>query len=85
MDRFLVEGLRAARRVIITVVGSTVLVVGVLLLVLPGPAFIVIPLGLAILALEFDWARRLLRRVRSYYESRQARPPLPPNSEDDPD
>ena len=85
MDRFLVEGLRAARRVIITVVGSTVLVVGVLLLVLPGPAFIVIPLGLAILALEFDWARRLLRRVRSYYESRQARPPLPPNSEGDSD
>jgi len=33
-------------------------------LVLPGPAFIVIPLGLAILATEYAWARRWLRKVR---------------------
>jgi hypothetical protein len=41
-----------------------VLLIGIALLVLPGPAFIVIPLGLAILAVEFAWARRLLKRVR---------------------
>jgi tellurite resistance protein TerC len=55
---------RTARRVVITVVGGTVLVIGLCLLVLPGPAIIVIPLGLAILGLEYAWARRFLDRVR---------------------
>ncbi len=57
-------GLRQARRIVVSVIGFTVLVVGVALLVLPGPAMLVIPIGLAILATEFIWARRLLRRVR---------------------
>ena len=34
------------------------------MLVLPGPAIIVIPLGLAVLAVEFAWARRWLERLR---------------------
>ena len=38
--------------------GGAVLLVGMALLVLPGPAFVVIPAGLAILATEFEWARR---------------------------
>lgn len=57
--------LRAARRLVVTVVGTTVLIVGVAFLVLPGPAFLVIPLGLGILATEYVWARRLLERVAS--------------------
>lgn len=56
--------LRDARKVVIAVVGSTILAVGVVLIVLPGPAVIVIPAGLAILATEFAWARRLLRRLK---------------------
>ena len=56
--------LRFARKVAVAVIGVTVLAIGIALIVLPGPAFIVIPLGLAILATEFLWARRLLRRVR---------------------
>ncbi len=48
------------------VVGGTVLLIGVAMVVLPGPAFVVIPAGLAILATEFVWARRLLVRVRDY-------------------
>ena len=56
--------LRAAWRVIVLVVGGTVLLVGVAMLVLPGPGLIVAPAGLAILATEFVWARRLLARVR---------------------
>ena len=48
------------------VIGGTVLVIGIVLLVLPGPAFVVIPLGLAILATEFVWAQRWLKKVRSY-------------------
>lgn len=56
--------LRAARKVAVLVVGGTVLAVGVALIVLPGPAFLVIPAGLAILATEFLWARRLLREAK---------------------
>jgi tellurite resistance protein TerC len=55
---------RNARRVVIAVVGSTVLLLGVAMIVLPGPAFLVIPAGLGILAVEFAWAREMLRRVK---------------------
>jgi tellurite resistance protein TerC len=58
------SSLRFARKVAVAVIGSTVLAIGIALIVLPGPAFVVIPLGLAILATEFLWARRLLRRVK---------------------
>lgn len=53
-----------ARRIAIAIIGFTVLITGVLMLVLPGPAFIVIPAGLGILSLEFAWARHWLHRVR---------------------
>jgi uncharacterized protein (TIGR02611 family) len=56
--------LRQIKRVIVGIVGTTVLLIGVALLVLPGPAFIVIPLGLGILATEFLWARKLLGKVK---------------------
>lgn len=52
-----------AKRLIIGVVGSTILAIGVVMMVLPGPAFIVIPIGVGILATEFAWAKRLLRKV----------------------
>jgi uncharacterized protein (TIGR02611 family) len=55
--------LRHARRIVVLVVGMTVLLTGVALIVLPGPAFVVIPIGLAILATEFAWARRWLQHV----------------------
>ena len=61
---FSLQSLRGVRRLLIAVVGATVVLIGVALLVLPGPAVLVIPAGLAILATEFAWARRLLRRVR---------------------
>jgi len=56
--------IKTIKRIAIVVVGGTVLAIGVALLVLPGPAFIVIPLGLAIMAVEFAWARRWLRKAR---------------------
>lgn len=52
------------RKIVVAVVGTTVLLFGVALIVLPGPAVVVIPLGLAVLASEFAWARELLRRVK---------------------
>lgn len=56
--------LRNVRRLVVAVVGLTVLSIGVAMIVLPGPATLVIPLGLGILALEFAWAERMLRRLR---------------------
>lgn len=47
--------------------------IGIALLVLPGPAFLVIPVGLAILATEFVWARRWLKRARGMVDRRKAR------------
>lgn len=55
---------KAARRIVITAVGATVLLFGVALIFLPGPAFVVIPVGLAILSLEFAFARRWLKKLR---------------------
>lgn len=60
--------LKQARRVVIGIIGFTVLLIGVALLVLPGPAFIVIPAGLAILAIEFAWARRWLEHIKQRAE-----------------
>jgi tellurite resistance protein TerC len=56
--------LKQLRRLVVAVVGFTVLAIGVVLIVLPGPAFIVIPAGLAILAAEFAWAANLLNRIK---------------------
>ncbi len=55
---------RSARRLLILMVGGTITLLGIALLVLPGPAVIVIPVGLAILGAEFAWARHWLRRFR---------------------
>ncbi|MEY2442929.1 MAG: putative transrane protein [bacterium] len=66
----LVERLRSERhkhrqrpkpvRALYVVAGFTVLAAGVAMLVTPGPAFVVIPVGLALLSLEFVWAEQLL-------------------------
>jgi tellurite resistance protein TerC len=62
----------AGRRIVIAVVGASVLLIGVAMIVTPGPAFIVIPAGLAILAIEFVWARRWLRKLREMISERAA-------------
>jgi tellurite resistance protein TerC len=55
---------KAARRIAIGIVGATVVLIGAIMLVTPGPGLAVIPVGLAILSLEFAWARHWLRKVR---------------------
>ena len=55
---------KLARRIAVAVVGTTVLIIGVVMLIAPGPAIIVIPIGLAILGIEFAWARSWLSKVR---------------------
>jgi uncharacterized protein (DUF427 family) len=66
--RLLDASTQTARRVIVALVGGTVVLCGVALLVLPGPAFVVIPAGLAILSLEFAFAKRWLRALRAQAE-----------------
>lgn len=58
-------GLKQVRRVVVFVIGMSVLLLGLAMLVLPGPAIVVIPAGLAILGLEFRWARRWLQQAKS--------------------
>ena len=61
----MLETLRQAKRVVRIVFGFTLLILGVLLLVLPGPGWVTIFFGLALLAAEFAWARRLLDRLKT--------------------
>jgi len=56
--------MRHFRRLVVGVVGVTVLLIGIAMIVLPGPATVVIPTGLGILAIEFAWARRLLEELK---------------------
>ena len=57
---------RGARRIAVLVVGLVLLAAGVVLLVLPGPGLLVTMAGLALLATEYEWARRLLARLRQH-------------------
>jgi len=65
MTAFIFKTIKQAKKLIISVIGFTVLLIGLAMVVLPGPAFIVIPIGLGILATEFIWAKKLLDRVKS--------------------
>ncbi len=67
----MIQTLKKIKKIIILIVGSTVLAIGVFLIVLPGPAFIVIPMGLGILATEFVWARKLLDKVKDKFSKKK--------------
>ncbi len=73
---------RQARKLVVFVIGMTVLLIGIVMIIGPGPATIVIPIGLAILATEFVWAKRLLdyakRRVQELTQG--SSPPDPPSA-----
>lgn len=56
--------LKKLKRLLVAVIGITILIIGIAMIVLPGPAVVVIPLALGILATEFAWARRMLHIVR---------------------
>jgi uncharacterized protein (TIGR02611 family) len=55
----------AWKKTAVTITGGLLVLVGVALLVLPGPGLVVIAAGLAVLASEYVWAKRLLQRVRA--------------------
>jgi tellurite resistance protein TerC len=57
--------LKQAKRMVILIVGTTVMALGAAMLVLPGPGVVVVLAGLGILATEFVWARRWLRNIKT--------------------
>jgi tellurite resistance protein TerC len=54
-----------ARRIVVAVIGGSILAIGIAMIVLPGPAIVVIPIGLGVLGLEFAWARHWLRKLKA--------------------
>jgi hypothetical protein len=50
-----------------TVLGTLCLLIGTIFILLPGPAVIFIPLGLALLSMEYDWAKRWLKISQRYF------------------
>jgi tellurite resistance protein TerC len=64
LDDLIEYSWKHARRVVVALIGASVLIIGIAMIVLPGPAIIVIPAGLAILGTEFLWARQLLSKMK---------------------
>ena len=58
---------------IIAIVGTLVLLAGIAMIVLPGPAFLVIPAAFAILATEFAWAERYKQRAKRMFTDARAK------------
>lgn len=56
---------RWARRIVVAVIGGTIIAIGIAMIVLPGPAIVVVPIGLGVLGMEFAWARYWLRKLRA--------------------
>jgi uncharacterized protein (TIGR02611 family) len=61
-ENLTIKTVKQAKRLIKVVVGFTVLLLGLLMLVTPGPGIVTIILGLAILGTEFVWAKKLMKR-----------------------
>jgi len=73
------DTVQQAKRWVKVVIGFTLLFLGVVMLVTPGPGWVAIGLGLALLAAEFVWARRLLNRLKAEGNRlRQVVMPSPP-------
>ncbi len=58
--------LRSGKRIAVAVLGTLLLLAGLVMLVLPGPGFLAIIAGFAVLATEFTWAERALDKARAH-------------------
>ncbi|MCI5073243.1 PGPGW domain-containing protein [bacterium] len=54
------------KKLLIFIVGLTIIIIGIALLVLPGPGIVTIAVGLGVLSLEFVWAKRLFEKAKTY-------------------
>ncbi|NLA75560.1 MAG: hypothetical protein GX846_08860 [Deltaproteobacteria bacterium] len=68
MNHIIIHTLKQAKRLIVIITGFTILIAGIAMIVLPGPAILVIPIGLALLATEFIWAKRLFKAIKTRVE-----------------
>lgn len=60
------------RKTAITVLGGGLTLLGAALLILPGPAWLLLPVGLAILSLEYPWAKIWLRKSQKQFSASAA-------------
>lgn len=65
MKHIIIHTVKQGKCVAMIVIGFTILAIGIAMIVLPGPAIVVIPVGLALLATEFIWAKKLLLVVKT--------------------
>jgi uncharacterized protein (TIGR02611 family) len=61
--------LKQAKKAIIGIIGAVVVLIGIIAIPYPGPGWLIVFAGLAILATEFAWAQRLLDRIRGKYDA----------------
>ena len=54
---------KSVRVILVSIIGGAVLIAGIIMIVTPGPAFILIPLGLFLLSSEFKWAERWAQKL----------------------
>ncbi len=54
------------RKTLITLVGGGLTLLGGILIIMPGPAWLLLPIGLAILSLEYPWAKKWLKKSQVY-------------------
>ncbi|MGK9367767.1 PGPGW domain-containing protein [Melioribacter sp. Ez-97] len=52
------------KKIIISVAGGTLLIIGIIMIIVPGPAYLIIPAGLSILGTEYLWARELNKKIK---------------------
>ena len=62
----LIKTVKQAKRLITVVIGFTIVLVGIIMLVTPGPGLVAIILGLALLGTEFVWAKKLMKRFEHH-------------------
>ena len=63
---------KQVKRLIVAVIGFAVLAIGIAMIVLPGPAILVIPLGLSVLATEFVWAKKFFEKIKTRLKKRDS-------------
>ena len=67
----MLKAVKGIRKLIVGIIGFTILFIGIILIFIPGPALIVIPIGLGILATEFLWARNLLTKFKDKFKKKK--------------
>ena len=60
---------KRTKKIAISVSGVLILIIGLVMLITPGPGWLLIIMGLGILAPEYAWAHNLLDKAKKYYES----------------